>query len=223
MDPNTPVVASDLARRFGYWSAAFLTISGIVYALVVGYYVSGHGLAMPPPNGLQFFGAVVTILDSVALVILMASVHEYARSGRRLLSLLALLFTALFCAMVTINRFVQLSVVRRRLSAGESEAISWFLPYGSKSAMLALEILGWSFFLSLATLCAAPLFSKGRLELAIRVLLTAYGVLGLVSAVSFLAGSPLAGLGILAWGVVLPSATACLALFFRRAAPKPDL
>ncbi len=216
MNPNRIALPSSLACRFGFWCAAALSLTGIVYIAVVGLFIAVHGLVMPPMGGVQVFGGIVTILDAQLLLALMVSIDAAAPVQLRILSRLAIIFAALFDAMVSINRFVQLSVVQQRLSAGETEGVSWFLAYGPRSAMLALEILGWGFFLGIACLCAAPLFSKGKLELGIRWLFVLYGVLGLMTAVGFALASPIAAVGVFAWGIILPTATTLLALYFRR-------
>ncbi len=217
MDLDKSIVPSNLVSSLGFWSAGIVTVAGIVYLIVVGAYLAAHGFVLPPVGALQLFGGIITILDAAVLVVLMACIHETTPVRMRILSRLAMIFTVLFCAMVSINRFVQLSVVRQRISSGETEGISWFLAYGPRSVMFSLEILGWGFFLGLACLFAAPIFSAGRLELAIRWLFVLYGVLGLVTAVAFVLASPLAAVGFFAWGIVLPAATALLTVFFRRA------
>lgn len=217
MDPDRSIVPSSLTSFLGFWSAGIMSVAGIVYLIVVGAYLAAHGFVLPPTGALQLFGGIITILEAAVLVVLMASIHETTPARMRILGRLAMIFTALFCAMVSINRFAQLAIVRQRISSGETEGISWFLAYGPRSVMFSLEILGWGFFLGIACLCAAPIFSAGRLELAIRWLFVLYGVLGLVTAVAFALGSPIAAVGFFAWGVVLPAATGLLAVFFIRA------
>ena len=51
--------------------------------------------------------------------------------------------------------------------------------------MFGLEMLGWNWFLGLALLCAAPLFSRGKIEAWLRGLLVFDGLLCLVAAVAF--------------------------------------
>jgi hypothetical protein len=216
MDQYRGTAASTLACQFGFWSALLFTLTGIGYIAVVGGFIAMHGLILPPVGPIQTFGGVITILDAQLLLVLMASIHETTPARTRILSGLALIFTALFDAMVGINRFVQLSVVHQRLAAGETEGISWFLAYGSHSAMLALEILGWGLFLGIACLLAAPLFSCGKLGQAIRWLFALYGILGLLAAVGFATASPIAAVGFFGWGLVLPVTTALLAVSFGR-------
>jgi hypothetical protein len=217
MVPNKSMAQSALTCHLGFWSAGMLTVIGVAYLMVVGAYLATHGFVLPPVGAIQLFGGIVTLLDAMFLVVLMASIHETAPVRMRILSRLATIFTGLFCAVVSINRFVQLSVVRQRISSGETEGIAWFLAYGPHSVMFSLEILGWGLFLGIACLFAAPLFSAGRLELSVRWLLVLYGILGQVTAIAFVLASPIAAVGLFAWGVVLPAATALLIVFFKRA------
>lgn len=143
MDIHKGTLPSSLANYLGFWSAGILTVSGLVYLIVVGAHLAVHGFVLPPTGALQLFGGIITILDAAVLVMLMASVHEGAPARLQILTRLAVLFAALFCAMVSINRYVQLSVVRQRMSSGETDGINWFLAYGPHSVMFSLENLGW--------------------------------------------------------------------------------
>ena len=103
-------MSSALACRLGFWSAGLLSLTGIVYIAVVGAFIALHGLVMPATGAVQLFGGMVTILDAQLLLILMACIHQTAPDRMLILSRLALIFTALFDAMVSINRFVQLAL-----------------------------------------------------------------------------------------------------------------
>ncbi|MCL4262912.1 MAG: hypothetical protein KJ069_06840 [Anaerolineae bacterium] len=117
---------------------------------------------------------------------------------------------------VTINRFVQLGVVRQSIALGETEGITWFLAYGERSIMFALEMLGWSWFLGLAMLFAAPIFTAPGYQRWLRWLLILYGVLALISAVSHLLASPLVAVGLVAWGFILFLVTGLLVIYFQQ-------
>ena len=206
-----------LASRLGFWAALLVTAIGVVYlvGLIVGSLL--WGLTMPPAEPLQLLGAVTTLLLAPTLVVLMACVHDRSPAERKVFSLLGLVFTALFAGMVSINRFVQLAVVRQSVLSGQTEGLARFMPYGDGSVMFALELLGWGFFLGLAALFVAWVFGPGRLERWIRWLFVSYGVIGLLCAIGFVLAIPfLSTVGFLAWGVVLPVTTALLAVLFRR-------
>jgi hypothetical protein len=204
------------AYRLGFWSAIITTIGGVVYFLVIlGSIFTGH-FTFPPPDAIQLFGGISSLLFCITLVILMASLHTVAPADRKVFSQISLGFTLLFAIAVSINRFTQLGVVRQSIAAGSLEGINWFLPYGDRSVLLGLEFLGWGWFLGLAMISAAPLFSQGKVQLWMRWLMILYGLLGLISAVAFLLASPFSTIGFVAWGLVLFIITALLAVYFRQ-------
>ncbi len=215
--PDPPVLPKGSpADWLGLWSATVATVIGVVYVVALAVLAVTGQLAMPPSQPIQVFGAVVAILAAPLLVVVLACVHQGASEARRAYSLSALAFTVLFAAMVSINRYVQLTVVRQGLMRGAMEQLEPFLPYGSNSVMFSLEILGWGFFLSLAALCAAPVFTAGGIERWLRGLFITYGLLGLTSALGLVFASPIAVVGFVAWGPVLDAITALLAVWFWR-------
>jgi hypothetical protein len=72
----------------------------------------------------------------------------------------------------------------------------------------------------LALLLAAPIFSIGKLQGWIRWLMVTYGVLGIISAIGYLAASPISAIGFVAWGLVLFIITGLLMVYFRQAADR---
>lgn len=213
-------LAADWAYHLGLWSAVAVTVLGILYfACIVGAILTG-GMTLPPPNWLQLAGGLVSLLSCPLLVALMAALHAVTPPVKRVLSLTALGFTLLFAAFVSINRFTQFGAVRQSLVAGTTVGIDWFLPYGERSVMLGLEIAGWGWFLGLALLAAAPLFSGDRSARWLRGLCLLYAALGIVAAIGFLLASPVSAVGFVAWGFVLFFITGLLAARFRRERPR---
>lgn len=199
-------------RSLGFFSAAAVTVLGVVYFLCIVYAALTGAMTLPPPLWLQTAGGLISLASCPLLVALMSAVHAAAPPQKHALSLTALGLTVIFAAFVSINRFTQFGAVR--LAAADAPGLTWFLPYGERSVMLGLEIAGWGWFLGLALLAAATLFD-GRL----RLLCVLYAVLGIVAAVAFLIESPLSAVGFLAWGFVLFLITGLLALRFRAAPP----
>ncbi len=152
-----------LATRLGFWAATIVAVLGGVYlALLVGYFAT-EGFAFPPTPFVQLVGGLVTFFSAPALLVLFAVIKHVAPSEKSILGTLGLCFTALFVASVSINRFVQLTVIRLSPPGPASQDLARFLPYSTGSVMFALEILGWGFFLSIAVLFVAPLFGgSGR-------------------------------------------------------------
>ncbi len=199
----------------GYWSALATTVLGVIYFLVLLWMILSGQFTLPPPAGIQLFAGIISLLFCPLIVIIMASLHSITQPVRKVYTLAGFAFTLLFAASVSINRFTQLGAVRMNIDAGTTEALHWFLPYGDHSFMLGLEIMGWGWFLGLAFLAAAPLFSSGRLNVWIKWLMILYGLLGIVSSAGFLADSPVSAIGFIAWGLVLFLITGLLTVYFR--------
>ena len=207
---------NSIAYKLGYWSALIATIAGIGYFLLLaGMNLSG-GFTFPPADGIQLIAGIYSLAICPVFIVLIACLHVTTPPEKQIFSLSSLAFTILFVTSVSINRFTQLGVVRLSSQAGLNSGIEWFLAYGDNSVMLGLEMMGWGWFLGLAMLAAAPLFSSPWL----RWLMVAYGVMGLICAAAFLVASPLVLIGFFAWGVVLVIITALLAAYFRRAGRK---
>ena len=79
----------------------------------------------------------------------------------KILGSLGISFITLFAAMVSINRFVQLTVILQSPAGAASQDLARFLPYSTGSVMFALEMLGWGFVPS-PDVCRPAIF---RLEI----------------------------------------------------------
>jgi hypothetical protein len=205
-----------LTNKAGYWSALIVTIAGIGYFLLLAGMSLSGGFTFPPAEDIQLIAGVYSLVVCPVFIVVMACLHMTTPPEKQIFSLCSLAFTILFVISVSINRFTQLGVVRLGSAAGLTGGIEWFLPYGDYSVMLGLEMMGWGWFLGLAMLAAAPLFSGGKLASWLRWLMVSYGVMGLICAVAFLVASPLVLIGFFAWGVVLVVITALLTIHFRR-------
>jgi hypothetical protein len=214
------------AHTLGYWSALVGTVAGVAYFLVIVAAMLTGQFTFPPPEWLQLFGGLISLLFCPVMVALMAALHTTAPADRRIFSQAGLAFTILFAFSVSANRFTQLGVVRQSVAAGSADGVDWFLAYAGHSVMFGFEIMGWGWFLSLALLSVVPLFGASRLERWLRALCALYGLLGLISAAAFLLESPLVSVGFAAWGLLLFIITALLAVLFKRgwaAAPEKGL
>ncbi|HUE97924.1 MAG TPA: hypothetical protein VMN99_01645 [Anaerolineales bacterium] len=199
----------------GVWSALITTLGGIVYFLIILAMVLTGRFTMPPSDDIQLFGGIISLLFCPVIVIVMVSLHTVTAPGKKVFSQSSQAFTLLFATAVSINRFTQLGVVSRSIASGTVEGLDWFLPYGDRSVMFGLEMMGWGWFLGLAMLIAAPIFSGRGIQFWLRWLMISYGILGLISAVAYLIGSPLAVIGFVAWGVILFIITGLLTVHFK--------
>ncbi len=213
------LVASPSTRAVGFWSAVLATVFSITYdvgqiAEWLGWLGSGGG----PESASTPLGLVVLLTPSLflgsAFLVLAVSIHQVASPDRRVWSHAAVAFATAYCVLISINYFVQLTLVAPRLAAGRVAGIEPFLFMPFDSFLYAVDILGYS-FMSVATLFAAGVFTGGGLERVARWFLIANGLLlpfiALQMYVHWLIW--IAAL----WAVTFPGATWSLAILFRRA------
>ncbi len=222
LDPMTEATTGTrIATQMIFWSSLSLAAIGLLYAGVLGTVAALGSLTLPPPEPVASFAAVDTIATAVLLVVLVVGIDTVCPPDRRVFSRLSVVFTTMFAVAVTINRFVQLTIVRQSVAAGDVADLRRFLPYDPRSAMFALEILGWGFFFGLAALCLVPVFRGPGLRVWIARLMGLYALLSLVCALGLVLDSPVVAVGFLAWGGVLPLAAGLIAVVSRPGARQP--
>jgi hypothetical protein len=209
---------SPTVNKFGFWSALLASLFSIIYivgqlAEWLGWLGSGGG----PESPSTALGLVVLLTPSLFLgssfLLLTVSIHYAAPVERKIWSHAGVVFATIYTALISINYFVQLTLVVPHLVRGEVESIRPFLFIPFDSFIYAVDILGYS-FMSLSTLFAAFVFTGSGLERTARRFLIANGLL-----VPFLLLQnyyhPLIWPASL-WAVTFPGATISLAMLFRR-------
>ena len=206
---------NNIASRLGFWASIYGVVIGGSYLLILIYSISTDGIASlaSPTPFVQFIGGIGTFLSVPGLVVLFTAIRYVNEGDDKILGSLGVSFIILFAATVSINRFVQLTVIQQSLPDVPSD-LTRFLPYASGSVMFALEVLGWGFFSSLAAVFVAPLFSSSRLNKTIRWLFVLYAIFSFLSAFS-LASNLFIPTGPIAWGPILLVITILLAIYFR--------
>lgn len=204
------------ACRVGMWASILAALTGVAYLAVLVVGSATQGLAYPPSPFVQLAAGIVTFVVASLLVVVFAAIHQVP--GRRgVLGTSGFGFALLFAAMVSINRFVQLTVIRQAPASAAGADLARFMPYSQGSVMLALEMLGWGFFIALAAFFVAPLFAGDRLQAALRWLLVAFGALSLVAVTGYVTNTALIAVGFVAWGPVLTAISVLLAIHYWKA------
>jgi hypothetical protein len=207
-------------RALGLWSAILASVFSLIY--VVGQLAEWFGLLGSgggPENPSTALGLVVLLTPSLllapAFLVLMVSVHHAVADDRKIWTHAAVAFATIYAALVSLNYFVQLTLVVPHLMRGDVESVRFLLFTPFDSFIYSVDILGYS-FMSLATLFAAFAFTGRGLERMARRFLVANGLL-----IPFIALQiyyhPLIYIAAL-WAITFPSATITLALHFRREA-----
>jgi hypothetical protein len=204
--------------RIGFWSALLASIFSIIYIIGqlaewIGLLGSGGG----PENASTPLGLVLLLTPSLFLgssfLILMLCVHYYAPEDKKIWSHAGLIFATIYTVLISINYYVQLTLVLPHLLRNEVESIRFLLFIPFDSFLYSVDILGYS-FMSLSTLFAAFAFMGPGLERTIRRFLIANGLL-----LPFVALQnyyhPLIWIAAL-WAITFPGSTISLTVLFKR-------
>jgi len=121
------------------------------------------------------------ILLTPLFLILMACIHYYSADDKKIFSLIGLSFAVMCAAAITMDYFIQLSVIQPSLLKGETEGLALFSQYNPHGIFIALEDLGY-LLMSLAFLCVGVIFAGARkLERAIRCVFIGSAVLSIAT------------------------------------------
>ncbi|HEY3246012.1 MAG TPA: hypothetical protein VGM03_21940 [Phycisphaerae bacterium] len=214
---------SQSTKAVGFWAAVLATVFSITYdigqiAEWLGLLGSGGG----PESSSTPLGIAVLLTPSLLLgpsfLMLLVSVNEIARPERKVWSQSAVAFATIYTALIGINYFVQLTWVGPRLAAGKTAGIEQFLFTPFDSFLYAVDILGYS-FMSVATLLAANVFTRGGQERIVRWFLIANGLLLPFIALQMYLHSLIWVAAL--WAVTFPGSTWSLAVLFRRTRTAP--
>jgi len=176
----------NIASQLGFWASVYGAVIGGFYLLILIYSFSTEGFASltSPTPFVQLVGGIGTFLSVPGLIIQFTAIRFVNEEENKVLGSLGVSFTILFATTVSINRFVQLTVIQQSLPDVPAD-LTRFLPYATGSVMFALEVLGWGFFSSLAAIFVAPLFSSSPLNKTIRWLFILYAVFSFGSVIGF--------------------------------------
>jgi len=209
---------SPTVGKFGFWSGLLASLFSIIYIVFqlaewFGWLGSGGG----PENPSTALGLIILLTPSLLLApsfaLLILCVHYFAPADKKIWSHAGIIFATIYAVMVSINYYVQLTLVVPHLMRGEVESIRPFLFTPFDSFIYSVDVLGYS-FMSLATLFAAFVFNGEGLERTVRRFMLANGLL-----VPFLALQiyyhPLIWPASL-WAITFPGATISLTMLFKR-------
>ena len=161
--------------NIGFWSAMICLTSLIVWI------ISFTGIAIRAPlfywtniedyinyykNNSQFFQYLAKsflIIFSLAYMILTIVFYEFATSERKIFSKIGIVFSIMFALVSSIHYFVQISSVRIAIDLNEYSGLEHLLQSNPASALLSVNMLGWTLFLGLSNLFMyLGLISKSR-------------------------------------------------------------
>jgi len=209
---------SPSTKMLGFWSAVLTTVFSITYVVgQIAEWLGWLGSEGGPESASTPLGIVVLLTPSLflgsAFLVLIVSIHQLSSPDRKVWSHAAVAFATAYAVLISINYYVQLTLVAPRLAAGRVEGIEPFLFVPFDSFLYAVDILGYS-FMSVATLFAAGVFTGRGLGRVVRLFLIANGLLLPFIALQMYVHW-LIWIATL-WAVTFPGATWSLAILFRR-------
>jgi hypothetical protein len=163
---------------------------------------------------LQMINMIPVILLTFSVVVTIACVHHLAPESKRVYGLVAVSFSSAYAAVICVNYYLQLFVVRLNIASGDLEGLPLLAMPNLHSVFFALETMGYA-FLSAAMLFLIPIILDGKLGKWIAAFIIVSSTLGLFGAVVALFDRPMlifAGLGI--WSLTFPIAMALLGFYF---------
>jgi hypothetical protein len=209
---------SQSTRAAGLWSAVLATILSVTYSVAqIGEWLGMLGSAGGAESSSTPLGIYVLLTPSLLLgssfLVLSAAIHQAAAIDRKVWSLTGFGFAIIYAALISINYYVQLAWVGPRLASGRIAGMEPFLFVPFDSFLYAVDILGYS-FMSLATLCAARVFTGGGHERVVRYFLVANGFVLPFLLFQMYVHSLIWIAAI--WAITFPGSTWALAIHFRR-------
>lgn len=176
---NSKIQLSDTEKTAARLGFSFSLITAILTVLTFGMAITTPPLSGPfcpggcfqyPYNDIvsrfprDYFWMYPAILLSFTYLSTMTALYFFTPFGKKIFGLLGLLF-AFFSAMVlSVNYFVQVSVVQPSLLAGETEGIALLTQFNPHGIFIVAEEIGF-FVMGLSFFCFIPVFSRQtRLE-----------------------------------------------------------
>lgn len=213
MNPAGHTVPVSISK-FGWWSAILSSVFSIIY--IIGQLAEWFGMLGSdggPESASTVTGIIVLLTPSLflglAFLVLMTAVHQYTPAEKKIWTHVALVFATIYTTLISINYYIQLTLVAPHLLRGEIESVRFLLFTPFDSFLYSVDILGYS-FMSLSTLFAGFAFAKGK----VRTFLICNGlILPFIALQTYY--HPLIWVASL-WAVTFPGSTISLAMMFRR-------
>lgn len=209
---------SPTVRNFGFRAAVWASVLSISYDVFqlfewLGWMGSGGG----PENASTVMGLIILLTPSlflgIAFMSMIISIHYVAAADKKIWSHTAIAFAVIYTTLISINYFIQLTLVVPHMLNGETDSIQFLLFKPFDSFLYSIDILGYS-FMSLATLFTANVFTgNGREKTVSRFMLANGLILPFIALQNYY--HPLIWLASL-WGITFPGAAISYAILLKK-------
>jgi len=159
------------AARFGYYiSIITVILTLITFGIAIntpplsGPFCSGSCFEYPytdiadrfPRDYYWMYSAILLLFSYLMMMI---SVHHIASNEKKLYSMISVAFGLMSAFVLSVDYFIQLSVIQPSLLAGETEGIALLTQFNPHGIFIVLEELGF-LFMSISFVFLIPVFSK---------------------------------------------------------------
>jgi hypothetical protein len=217
-----------LATIIGFWSALLVAVLNIWFYIAYTLYQFNHLLI--PWHGLTDYAASFQPLPLLAWIIpcfllapvfliMISCLHIWSEEEKYIWSFLAVVFTVVYTTLMSVNYYIQISVVQHNLINGKTDGLSLWLyayPY-PRSFPGAFEGVAYG-FMCVSFLFAAQIFAEEKLQRWVHWMFVGTGITGLVVFIDPLFPLPIVFLIVdgIAGSIFLTLAPVFLAVLFRR-------
>lgn len=168
------------AARFGYYTSIITTLLTVItFGIAIntpplsGPFCTGSCFEYPYTDiagrfPRDYYWMYPAILLSFSYLMMMISVHHVASNEKKLYSMIGVAFGLMSAFVLSVDYFIQLSVIQPSLLAGETEGIALLTQFNPHGIFIVLEELGF-LFMSISFVFLIPVFYKtNALEKAIK-------------------------------------------------------
>lgn len=189
---------NSLTLKLGYWSALISAATFIVFTICfIGVFATApiftwtslaDYVSYTRANS-QFFPTLARLsmlAFAPTFVVLLNCLYDIAPDDKKILARLSVHFGLLFAGLVSIHYFVQVTAVRLSLQNNQLIGLEQVVQANPFSAVSAINMLGFTLFLSLASLFAACAFTDGKWERVLRLALLLNGIFTLAGGLGYI-------------------------------------
>ena len=131
----------NMASKLGYWAAVLTAVLGVCYLSLLVFHFSTEGFVNPTSGFVPLVAGLTMFLIVQVFVILFTAIRFLNDGDNQVFGSLGVSFAILYAAVVSINRFVQLTVIQQSLPDVPSD-LTRFLPYGADSRKRLIRRFG---------------------------------------------------------------------------------
>ncbi len=188
---------NQVVAKFGFWSAFACLVAFVIWIFCFVLILKTNQLFLwtnleefikynkTYNQNYKYFAQFAMMIAGIAFMILLHCIYENLQENRKYFSRIALTFGGMFTLLISVNYFIQLSTIRLHLIKGNFTGLEQFIMSNPISAMNAINMLGWTVFLGLASIFIASTFQTGKLERVIHYSFLSNGIICLLGGIGY--------------------------------------